>query len=76
MPVIYEDQLVARVDPVMNRDARRLSIKRVSVEPGCEDLQVARATREAIDGLATFLGARGIDYDGNVPSRWRRALSA
>lgn len=76
MPVLYEDRLVARVDPVMNRNAGRLSIKPVSVEPGCEDLQVARATREAIRGLATFLGAGGIDYDADVPSRWRRALSA
>ena len=76
MPVLYEDRLVARVDPAMDREAGRLSIKQVSVEPGCEDLQVARATREAIGGLATFLGAGAIDYDGNVPSRWRRALGA
>ncbi len=76
MPVLHEDRLVARVDPAMNRDTKRLSIRQVSVEPGCADLQVARATREAIAALATFLGAGGIDYDGNVPARWRRALSA
>jgi uncharacterized protein YcaQ len=75
MPVLHEDRLVARVDPAFNRDAKRLSIRGVSIEPGCEDLQVARATREAIAQLATFLGAGGIDYDGNVPSRWSRALS-
>jgi uncharacterized protein YcaQ len=76
MPVLHEDRLVARVDPAMNRDTKRLSIRRVTVEPGCDGPQVARATREAIAGLATFLGARGIDYDGDVPSRWRRTLSA
>ena len=76
MPVLHEDRLVARVDPAMNRDTKRLSIRQVTVEPGCADLQVARATREAIAGLATFLGAGGIDYDGKVPARWRRALSA
>ena len=76
MPVLHEDRLVARVDPAMNRDTKRLSIRKVSVEPGCDDAQVARATREAIAGLATFLGAGAIDYDGNVPARWRRALSA
>lgn len=27
-------------------------------------------------GLATFLKASAIDYDGEVPSRWRRTLSA
>jgi uncharacterized protein len=76
MPVLHEDRLVARVDPAMNRETKRLSIRQVSVEPGCDDPQVARATRESIDGLAKFVGARAVDYDGNVPSRWRRALSA
>ena len=76
MPVLHEDRLVARVDPAMNRENKRLSIRRLTVESGCEDLQVARATREAIAGLATFLGAGAIDYDGNVPARWRRALTA
>ena len=76
MPVLHSDRLVARVDPAMNRATKRLSIRGVSVEPGCEDLHVARATREAIAGLATFLGAGGIDYEGTVPSRWRRTLSA
>jgi uncharacterized protein YcaQ len=76
MPVLQEDRLVARVDPAMNRETKRLSIRRVSVEPGCDDPQVARATREAIGELATFLKAVAIDCDGDLPSRWRRALSA
>jgi uncharacterized protein YcaQ len=76
MPVLHEDRLVARVDPAMNRDTKRLSIRKVGVEPGCEDPRVAQATGEAIAGLATFLGAGGIDYGGDVPARWRRALSA
>ena len=76
MPVLHEDRLVARLDPAFNRDEKQLSIRRVSVEPGCEDAQVAQATREAIDSLATFLGARAIDYDGAAPARWRRSLSA
>jgi uncharacterized protein YcaQ len=76
MPVLYGDQLVARVDAAMNREAGRLSIKKITVEAGCDDGQVARATREAITGLATFLRAGAIDYDGTLPSRWRRTLSA
>jgi uncharacterized protein YcaQ len=76
MPVLHGDRLVARVDPAMNRETRRLSIRRVSVEAGCGDPRVALATREAIAGLATFLGAGAIDFDGDVPSRWRRTLSA
>jgi uncharacterized protein len=76
MPVLHGDRLVARIDPAMNRETRQLSIRRVSVEAGCGDRQVALATREAIAGLATFLGAGAIDYGGVVPSRWRRTLSA
>jgi hypothetical protein len=76
MPVLYGDRLVARVDPAMNRDTGRLSIRRVTVEAGCDDTPVARATREAIAQLATFLKAGAIDYDGVVPSRWQRTLSA
>jgi len=76
MPVLHGDRLVARVDPAMNREGGRLSIRKVSVEAGCDDTQLASVTREAIAGLATFLGAGGIDYDGDVPSRWRRTLSA
>jgi len=76
MPVLHGDRLVARVDPAMDRKAGRLSIRGVSVEDGCDDLAVARTTREAIAGLASFLRAGAIDYDGKIPSRWRRTLSA
>jgi len=76
MPVLHGDRLVARVDPAVNRETRRLSIRSVSVEAGCDDTQVAVATREAIAGLATFLKAGAIDYDGDAPPGWRRTLSA
>jgi uncharacterized protein YcaQ len=76
MPVLHGDRLVARVDPVFNRDTRRLMIRGVSVEAGCDDLQMARATREAVAGLATFIGASAVDYDGNVPAHWRPTLNA
>jgi len=76
MPVLHEDRLVARVDPAFDRTSRRLSIRAISVEPGCEDASIARSTKDAIAELATFVGASAIDYDGPVPTRWRRTLSA
>ena len=76
MPVLHEDRLVARVDPAFDRKAKRLSIHAVTVEPGREDATVATSTRDAIAQLGTFIGASVIDYDGRVPSRWRRTLSA
>jgi uncharacterized protein YcaQ len=76
MPVLHEDRLVARVDPAFDRTAKRLSIRAVTIEPGYEDVSVARSTIGAIAQLATFVGATAIDYGGRVPSGWRRALSA
>jgi uncharacterized protein YcaQ len=76
MPVLHEDRLVARVDPAFDRTAKRLSIRAVTIEPGYEDVSVARSTKGAIAQLATFVGATAIDYGGRVPSGWRRALSA
>jgi uncharacterized protein YcaQ len=76
MPVLHEDRLVARVDPAFDRNSRRLSIRAINVEPGCEDASIARATKDAIAQLATFVGATAIDYDGRMPARWRRTLSA
>jgi uncharacterized protein YcaQ len=76
MPVLHEDRLVARVDPAFDRKLKRLSIRAISIEPGCEDAGVAQSTREAIGQLGTFVGASAIDLTGRVPSGWRRTLSA
>jgi uncharacterized protein len=75
MPVLHGDRLVARVDPAFDRNSKRLSIRAISTEPGCEDASIARSTKDAIAQLGAFLGASAIDYD-RVPSRWRRTLSA
>ena len=76
MPVLHHERVVARVDPAFDRKSGRLSIRAISVEPWCEDASVARSTRDAIAGLATFLGAGAVDYNGSVPSGWRPTLSA
>jgi uncharacterized protein YcaQ len=76
MPVLHDDRLVARVDPAFDRGLKRLSIRAISIEPGCEDASVAQSTREAIGQLGTFVGASAIDLSGRVPSGWRRTLSA
>jgi uncharacterized protein YcaQ len=75
MPVLHEDRLVARVDPAFDRNSKRLSIRAISIEPGCEDASIARSTKDAIAQLGAFVGASAIDYD-RVPSGWRRTLSA
>jgi uncharacterized protein YcaQ len=76
MPVLHEERVVARVDPAFDRTSKRLSIQAISIEPGCDDASVARSTKDAIAQLGIFVGAASIDYDGRVPSSWRRTLSA
>jgi uncharacterized protein YcaQ len=76
MPVLHEDRVVARVDPAFDRKSKRLSIRAITIEPDCDDASVAGSTKDAIAQLATFIGASAIAYDGRVPSRWRRTLSA
>jgi len=76
MPVLHGDRLVARVDPAFDRKSKRLSIRAISIEPECDDPSVARSTKDAIAQLGTFVGASEIDYNGRVPTRWRRTLSA
>src|SRR4029077_21274670 len=74
MPVLHGDRFVARVDPAFDRNSKRLSIRAISTEPGCEDASIARSTKDAIAQLGEFVGASTIDYD-RIPSRWRRTLS-
>jgi uncharacterized protein len=69
MPVLHGDQLIGRVDPKMDRQANRLVIHAIHLEPGIKpDAATRRAIEGAIESLADFLGARGIDYPAS--SQW------
>jgi uncharacterized protein YcaQ len=76
MPILYGDRIIGRIDPKLDRKAKKLVVNNVYVE------QTAPMNREtglevagAIGDLAVFLGARDIDYTGEVPAVWRNALS-
>jgi uncharacterized protein len=69
MPILHGDQLIGRVDPKMDRQANRLVIHAIHLEPGIKpDAATRRAIEGAIESLADFLGARGIDYPAS--SQW------
>lgn len=75
LPILRGDRLIGRVDPLMNRARKRLTINAVHAEPDAPMTKsVAREIAGSIESLAAFLGAREIVYGENVPAGWRSAL--
>jgi uncharacterized protein len=75
LPILHGDRLIGRIDPKMNREHGRLHIHAVHAEKDAPlNRKTARAIRDAIEGLAAFLGATEIDYTQLVPSGWQRDL--
>ena len=76
MPILHGDRIVARIDPRLDRRAKRLDVHAVHVEAGAEsDGAAAEGTRNAIARLASFVGAESVAY-GRIPHAWRRALAS
>ncbi len=75
LPILHGDKLIGRIDPLMDRKQKQLTVNAVYAEP---DTPVNRDTGKAVAGaieeLATFLGAKTIAYGENVPTRWKKAL--
>jgi uncharacterized protein YcaQ len=63
MPILHGERLIGRVDPKMDRQAGRLLINAVHLEPGIVlDNETRAAVENAIDNLASFLGAAATEY--------------
>jgi uncharacterized protein YcaQ len=78
LPILHGDQLVGRIDPLMDRAQGRLRVNAVYAEPGAPvGRATGRAIAGAIDELAAFLGATAIDYDARrLPRGWKNELLA
>ena len=75
LPILHGDQLIGRIDPLMDRKAKRLRINAVYAEPHAgADPEAAPAIAQTIEELATFLGAREIEYAEPVPPAWQATL--
>ena len=63
MPILHGDRLIGRVDPKMDRQAGRLMVNAVHLEPGVSlDGEVRAAVEYAIESLGNFLGASAVDW--------------
>ncbi len=75
LPILHGDRLIGRIDPKMDREHGRLHIHAVHAEQDAPlNRKTARAIRDAVEDLATFLGANEIHYTHLVPSGWQRDL--
>jgi len=75
LPILWGDRLIGRIDPVMEKDNKRLMINSVHAEPGAPaDKEVASKVGDAIQRLAKFLGAKEVAYSSRVPAAWKSSL--
>ncbi len=78
LPILHGDQLIGRMDSLMDRAQGRLNVNAVYAEPGAPlNAATGQAVAGAVLELAEFLGASSIAFDRNrLPAGWKRALVA
>jgi uncharacterized protein YcaQ len=70
LPVLHGDRLVGRVDPAMDRARGRLVVNAVHAEPDAP-AAAGPALAAALQELAAFLGAEGVELRQPPPRAWR-----
>ena len=74
LPILWDDMLIDRVDPLMDKQSRKLMINSVHAEPGApDDKEVVSKIGEKIEQLGEFLGAKEVIYTAHVPAVWRNS---
>jgi uncharacterized protein len=76
MPVLASGRLVARVDPKHDRQAGRLLLRGLHLEPDADPLEAVAAAAAAAGRLAEHLGAGRVEADDAMPAPLARALRA
>lgn len=63
LPILWNGNLVGRLDPKLHRDQERLEIKAVYLEEGFKDsISFQRLLRTCVEDLASFLKATRVDW--------------
>ena len=76
MPVLAGGRLVARVDPKHDRQAGRLLLRGLHLEPDADPVEAVAATAAAAGRLADHLGAARVEAGDAMPVPLARALRA
>lgn len=75
LPILWEDQIIGRLDPSLDRATHTLHIHSVHAEPEAPtDQDVARAIARTVEELASFVRADEVRYSRQVPAAWKSAL--
>jgi uncharacterized protein YcaQ len=76
MPVLAGGRLVARVDPKHDRQAGRLLLRGLHLEPDADPVEAVAADAAAAGRLADHLGAGRVEAGDAMPASLARALRA
>jgi uncharacterized protein YcaQ len=76
MPVLADGHLVARVDPKHDRQAGRLLLRGLHLEPSADPAGVVAATAAAAGRLAAHLGAERVEAGDAMPAALAASLRA
>jgi uncharacterized protein len=76
MPVLSGGRLVARVDPKHDRQAGRLLLRGLHLEPDADPVEAVAAVAAAAGRLAGHLGAERVEAGDAMPAPLARALRA
>ena len=74
LPVLHGDQLIGRVDPSFDRTAGQLVVNAIHAEPGAP-VSAGPAVATALQDLAAFVGATGVDLRQPPPQVWRTGFA-
>jgi uncharacterized protein YcaQ len=74
LPVLDGDQLIGRIDPILDRKQHQLTVRAVHAEPGPRSRDAGQSVVSAITQLATFVGAKNVEPSGAIPAAWRAAF--
>jgi uncharacterized protein YcaQ len=75
LPILWNEKLIGRIDPVMDKENEKLLISSVHAEPGApSDEEVSSKIAKKIANLAEFLGAKEVAYTARVPKAWKTSL--
>ena len=75
LPILFGDQFIGRIDPLLDRKKEQLLIKAVHAEPKApKQKEVGGKVGDLIEYFSDFLGAKEVVYSKKIPRFWRSSL--